>query len=123
MTDPLVWLPFDPSELGEAPQGLRYQVVDGDPLPDEGRDEVEFFVMPYRFAKADAEAISTMTNLRVVQTMTAGVEHVRSHVPDGVLLCNGRGIHDTSTAELVLALTLASLRGIPEFVREQDREE
>jgi phosphoglycerate dehydrogenase-like enzyme len=51
------------------------------------------------------------------------VEHIAPHVPDGVLLCNGRGIHDTSTAELVLALTLASLRGIPEFVREQDREE
>jgi phosphoglycerate dehydrogenase-like enzyme len=55
--------------------------------------------------------------------LTAGVEHIAPYVPDGVLLCNGRGIHDTSTAELVLALTLASLRGIPEFVREQDREE
>jgi phosphoglycerate dehydrogenase-like enzyme len=120
MTDPLVWLPFDPSELGDVPEGLRYQVVDGDPLPDEGRDEVEFFVMPYRFAKADAEAIGTMGNLRVVQTMTAGVEHVRPYVPEGVLLCNGRGIHDTSTAELAVALTLASLRGLPDHVRSQD---
>ena len=63
-----------------------------------------------------------MPRLRVVQTLTAGVEHIAPHVPDGVLLCNGRGIHDTSTAELALTLTLASLRGIPEFVREQDRE-
>ena len=34
-------------------------------------------------------------------------------VPDGVMLCNGRGIHDTSTAELALTLVLASLRGVP----------
>ena len=38
-------------------------------------------------------------------------------------LCNGRGIHDASTAELALTLTLASLRGIPGFVRAQDRGE
>jgi phosphoglycerate dehydrogenase-like enzyme len=61
-----------------------------------------------------------MSSLKVVQTMTAGVEHVRPHVPDGVLLCNGRGIHDASTAELAMTLMLASLRGVPGFVRAQD---
>jgi len=55
-----------------------------------------------------------------VQTLTAGVDHIRSVLPEGVVLCNGRGIHDTSTAELALTLILASLRGIPEFVRAQD---
>ena len=53
--------------------------------------------------------------------MSAGVEHIASYVPDGVTLANGRGIHDTSTAELTLTLILASLRGIPEFVRDQER--
>jgi phosphoglycerate dehydrogenase-like enzyme len=61
-----------------------------------------------------------MTSLKVVQTQTAGVEHVRPFVPDGVLLCNGRGIHDASTAELAMTLMLASLRGLPGFVRAQD---
>jgi phosphoglycerate dehydrogenase-like enzyme len=37
-----------------------------------------------------------------------------------VLLCNGRGIHDASTAELAMTLMLASLRGLPGFVRAQD---
>src|SRR5262245_35787868 len=64
-----------------------------------------------------------MTSLRVVQTLTAGVDNIRGRVPDGVTLCNGRGIHDTSTAELALTLTLASLRGVPGFVRAQDRRE
>ena len=38
-------------------------------------------------------------------------------------LCNARGVHDASTAELALTLILASLRGIPDFVRGQDSEE
>ena len=54
-----------------------------------------------------------------MQTLTAGVDHIRGQVPDGVLLCNGRGIHNASTAELALTLTLASLRGIPGFVADQ----
>ena len=62
-----------------------------------------------------------MTGLKVVQTLTAGVDNVRPLVPAGATLCNGRGIHDASTAELALTLVLASLRGIPEFVRAQER--
>lgn len=126
MTDarPLVWLPFDPAELGSPPTGLRYEVVvpsDGEPPP--SASEVEFYVPPYRFDPRDSEVITHLPRLKVVQTVTAGVDHVRPYLPDGVLLCNGRGIHDASTAELAVGLTLASLRGIPRFVRAQDRAE
>jgi phosphoglycerate dehydrogenase-like enzyme len=122
VTDPLVWLPFDPDLLDPAPAGLRYEVV----VPSGAEDvpasigEVELYVPPYRFSDADSALIPRMTSLKVVQTMTAGVEHVRPHVPEGVVLCNGRGIHDASTAELAMALVLASLRGVPGFVRAQD---
>nr|WP_297414206.1 2-hydroxyacid dehydrogenase [uncultured Nocardioides sp.] len=119
--EPLVWLPFDPELLGDPPAGLRYEVVDpGEEVPDSVAD-VEFYVPPYRFSSADVEVIARMKSLRVVQTQTAGVEHVRPFVPDGVVLCNGRGIHDASTAELAVTLMLASLRGIPGFVRAQDQ--
>jgi phosphoglycerate dehydrogenase-like enzyme len=121
-SEPLVWLPFEPEVLGEVPEGLRYQHVDPEDLPDTG-DEVELYVLPYRFRPADGEVLATLPNLKVVQTMSAGVEHIQRFVPEGVLLCNGRGIHDTSTAELALTLILASLRGVPEFVRAQDRSE
>jgi phosphoglycerate dehydrogenase-like enzyme len=122
VTDPLVWLPFDPELLDPAPAGLRYEVV----VPSDEADvpgsigEVEVYVPPYRFSELDSALIPRMSSLKVVQTMTAGVEHVRPHVPDGVLLCNGRGIHDASTAELAMTLMLASLRGVPGFVRAQD---
>lgn len=122
---PLVWLPFDADELGSPPGSLRYERF----LPEEhdgvpaSVSEVEFYVPPYRFSPSDYEMVAAMPRLKVVQTVTAGVDHVRPYVPEGVLLCNGRGIHDASTAELAVGLTLASLRGIPGFVRAQDRGE
>jgi phosphoglycerate dehydrogenase-like enzyme len=121
VTDPLVWLPFEPALLGEPPGGLRYELA----VPSEGvlpgsADEVAFYVPPYDFSPVDSEVMARMTSLEVVQTQTAGVEHIRPHVPDGVTLCNGRGIHDASTAELAMTLVLASLRGVPGFVRGQD---
>ena len=104
------------------PGSLRLEQIDPDDLP-ASADEVEFYVLAYRFRPADGEALSTLPKLRVVQTLTAGVEHIRGYVPEGVLLCNGRGIHDTSTAELAVGLTVSSLRGIPDFVRAQERAE
>jgi phosphoglycerate dehydrogenase-like enzyme len=118
--DPLVWLPFDPAELGEVPGGLRYEVVDPtEHVPDSVTD-VAFYVPPYDMGPRIGEVLPRMTSLQVIQTMSAGVDNVRGSVPPGVTLCNGRGIHDTSTAELALALTLSSLRGLPRFVRQQD---
>jgi phosphoglycerate dehydrogenase-like enzyme len=83
--------------------------------------DVRFYVPPYQVGPRVGEVLGQMTSLEVIQTLTAGVDNIRPHVPDGVLLCNGRGIHDTSTAELALTLTLSSLRGVPGFVRDQDR--
>ena len=74
---------------------------------------------PYDLGAEQGELLARMPRLKVVQTLTAGVDHIRGQVPEGVLLCNGRGIHNASTAELALTLTLASLRGIPGFVEDQ----
>ncbi|HEY6933025.1 MAG TPA: 2-hydroxyacid dehydrogenase [Marmoricola sp.] len=124
MSEPLVWLPFDPEDLGEVPAGLRYEVHrrGDDARARPSIRDVVFYVPPYESALSDSRLVRHMPSLRVVQTLTAGVEHIRPFVPEGVLLCNGRGIHDASTAELALTLTLASLRGIPGFVRAQDRQ-
>ncbi|HTW17029.1 MAG TPA: 2-hydroxyacid dehydrogenase [Nocardioides sp.] len=123
MSEPLVWLPFDPELLGDPPSGLRYEVVDPTESVPDSVTEVDFYVTPYQMGPAVGDVLPRMTGLQVVQTLSAGVDNVRSRVPAGVTLCNGRGIHDTSTAELTLALTLASLRGIPDFVRDQGRHE
>jgi phosphoglycerate dehydrogenase-like enzyme len=119
----LVWLPFDPAELGDPPSSFTYEVVDPTESMPASVSEVEVYVTPYAVGQKVAEVIPLMTSLRFVQTLTAGVDNIRPAIPPGVTLCSGRGIHDTSTAELVLTLVLSSLRGVPHFVRAQDRHE
>jgi phosphoglycerate dehydrogenase-like enzyme len=58
-----------------------------------------------------------MPALEVVQALTAGVDNVLPHLPPGVALCNAAGVHDASTAELAVGLTLASLRHLDDFAR------
>jgi len=116
----LAWLPFEPEELGDVPDGLDFEVfrADSEQTPP-GVERVELYVPDYTFARRVVEVIPKLSSLRVVQTLTAGVDHVRPWVPEGVTLCNARGVHDASTAELAVALMLASLRGFPTFVRAQ----
>ena len=49
--------------------------------------------------------------------LTAGVENFLPYVPEGVVLCNAAGVHDTSTAELAVALALASGRHLDHYAR------
>lgn len=78
---------------------------------------VELYVPPYIASTADLMMMRRMPALRIVQTLTAGVDHVLAHVPPGVTLCNAAGVHDASTAELAVGLMLASLRHLDEFAR------
>jgi phosphoglycerate dehydrogenase-like enzyme len=117
-----IWLSVPPGEIEGLPDGPDYSYWNGDGELPPGIDEVEFFVPPYMRGALAVPLLPRMRNLRVVQTLTAGVDAFLPHIPPGVTLCNARGVHDASTAELALTLTLASLRGIPRFVRGQDTE-
>ncbi|TIC83951.1 2-hydroxyacid dehydrogenase [Nocardioides sp. GY 10127] len=122
MSDPLVWLPFDPAELGAGlPTTLRYEQVDPREHVPDSVEDVAFFVAPYGMDPNVADAVPRMRSLQVLQVLSAGVDNVRGIVPEGVTLCNGRGIHDTSTAELALTLTLAGMNDVPGMVRDQQR--
>lgn len=116
-----VWVPYS-GVVGRLPAGLSVDVYDSGDEPPETVDEVEFYVAPYTFDLAPLELIKRMSALRVVQTQTAGYEHMLPYLPDGVTLCNAGGVHDTSTAELAVTLMLASLRGIPGFVHGRDQQ-
>jgi phosphoglycerate dehydrogenase-like enzyme len=88
------------------------------PIPPSAAD-VEFYVPSFFPSRASIAAVRQMPRLRVVQTLTAGVDWIRPHLPPGVLLCNARGAHDAATAEWVVAAMLGALRGFPGFAREQ----
>lgn len=122
MTHGLVLLPWPDhaAVLGTAVEGLEVEVYDGTAEPAEdvlGR--TTFYVPPYMGASRDLELMARMPRLRVVQTLTAGVDAVWPHLPDDVTLCNAAGVHDASTAELAVGLILASLRHLDEFARAQ----
>ncbi len=123
MTHGLVLLPWDDYEwaLGTAVEGLDAAVYDGsvDP-PEEVLGRTTMYVPPYLGSARDLELMARMPRLRVVQTLTAGVDGVWPHLPDGVTLCNAAGVHDASTAELAVGLILASLRHIDDFARAQE---
>lgn len=83
--------------------------------------DTEFWVPTYMFADPERRdaAFAAMPALRVVQLVSAGAEVWVGHVPPGVLLCDGRGVHGGSTAEWVLAAILSVLRDFPRFTRAQ----
>ncbi|MFD8390017.1 2-hydroxyacid dehydrogenase [Streptomyces sp. NPDC059680] len=120
-----VWLPIAPEEIEGLPEGPRYLFWDGaEEFPADPAD-CSFYVVPYmKPAGIGVRPLPEMTSVEVVQTLSAGTDHVQPglrHLRPGVRLCNARGVHEASTAELTLTLVLASLRGIPDFVRAQDR--
>ncbi|MER5218995.1 2-hydroxyacid dehydrogenase [Streptomyces flaveus] len=122
-----VWLPFDPADIDGLPEGLDYRFWDGEQDFPADPADCAFYVVPYmKSSEISVRPMAEMTSVRVVQTMSAGIDHVQPGLgllPKGVQLCNARGVHDASTAELTLTLILSSLRGVPDFVRGQDREE
>jgi phosphoglycerate dehydrogenase-like enzyme len=116
-----IWVPTQ--ELADALAGLDHAAVnvvapDGVSLPPSAAT-VEFYVPPFFPTAAAIAAMAQLPRLRVVQTLTAGVDKLLPHVPDGVALCNARGAHDASTAEWVVAAILASVREFPHFATEQ----
>jgi phosphoglycerate dehydrogenase-like enzyme len=60
-----------------------------------------------------------MPRLRVLQLTTAGYEGALEFVRPGVTLCNARGVHDASTAELAVGLAVAGRRGFAGFAQNQ----
>ncbi|MEN8650733.1 2-hydroxyacid dehydrogenase [Streptomyces sp. 21So2-11] len=122
-----VWLPFAADEIDGLPEGFNYHFWEGAESYPADPADCDFHVVPYlKGPEVAVRPLAAMTKVRVVQTLSAGIDHVLPGLGDlhaGVRLCNAKGVHEASTAELALALTLASLRGIPRFVHGQDKQE
>jgi phosphoglycerate dehydrogenase-like enzyme len=101
---------------------IRAHAVDPTAGPPSGEvAKAQVWVPPNGFPGVpDNGFLGGLPGLRLVQLQTAGAEKFIGRLPEGVLLCNARGAHTPSTAEWVMAATLAAQRGIPFFTREQD---
>lgn len=111
-----IWVPFKAAVdvLRDLPD-VECVVYDGtEPLPD-GVDEVEVWVPPLIPTERIPELLARMSRLRLLQTVTAGVDAYRPHLPEDVVLCNARGVHDAGTAEWAVGAMIAVLREFPGF--------
>ncbi|MFD4481777.1 2-hydroxyacid dehydrogenase [Streptomyces sp. NPDC058471] len=126
-----VWLPYAADEIEGLPPaadaGINYRFWDGGPDFPADPADCAFYAVPYlKGPEIAVRPLPEMTSVRAVQTLSAGVDQMQSglkFLAPGVQLCNAKGVHEASTAELTLALILASLRGIPRFVEGQRQED
>jgi phosphoglycerate dehydrogenase-like enzyme len=80
------------------------------------REHIDIVVPPYMVGNAVLAQLASVTT-RLVQSQLVGYDGVADVLPRGHVFANAASVHETSTAELTLALILAVQRGIPDFVR------
>ena len=85
------------------------------PQPD---DHIDLAVLPYTVSSAGLEALDP-TRLDAIQSQALGHDGVREALPAGITYCNAVGVHEESTAELGVALLLASQRNLDAYARER----
>ena len=103
------------------PDGVTLlRTADGDFTPD-ALSRITFYVPRYMAGRRALEPVRDMPNLRVLQVPNAGYDDAAAFVRPGMVLCNARGVHDESTAELAVALALAGRRGFAGFTADQHR--
>ena len=120
MSEHVVWTQWDDLNVPS-----KFKRLSPATTPTEAGDfsEVTFYVPTYLGGRPALELTKKMPNLKVLQVPNAGYDDALEFLRPGIALCNGRGIHDDSTAELAVGLTIASLRGFATFVRDQDKGE
>ncbi|MFC6356499.1 2-hydroxyacid dehydrogenase [Luethyella okanaganae] len=104
--------------VGDVPTGVELIVWNlSDAAP---RDRIDIVVPPYMGGPSPLARLAGVET-RLVQSQSIGYDGVADHLPAGHVFANAATVHETSTAELALALILAAQRGIPDFVRAAER--
>jgi phosphoglycerate dehydrogenase-like enzyme len=83
--------------------------------------EVEFLILPFFSARARS-VFQDLRGVKVIQSMMAGVDWIVPWLPKDVILCDGRGLHDISTSEWVLAAVLSHVKRFPRYRDLQNEE-
>lgn len=110
-------MPSDPGlaeAVGEV-DGVEFVPWDLDAPPP--RERIDIVVPPYWGGSKRLAALAQVET-RLVQWQSIGYDGVSRSLPEGIPLANAATVHETSTAELALALTLSAQRGIAEFVHD-----
>lgn len=116
----LVWLPPDlpPEALGPLPPVLELGVLPEPGAVGPGAGEVEVVVLSPGQRASLVEQLPRLGELRVVQTLNAGIDWVPA-LPPGVLLCNAGGVHDGPVADWTVGVILATGKRLPHLFEQQ----
>jgi len=111
--DVTVWIAHEDGLplMGPLPPNVTVRVLlAGDsPLPGPV-DGVRFWVPPFLSSGAAVAVAEKLPDLQVVQLLSAGADAWVGRLPEGVRLCDARGVHSSSTAEWTAAVILAHYR-------------
>ncbi|MGO2747039.1 2-hydroxyacid dehydrogenase [Microbacterium sp.] len=102
--------------IGALPDDVELEVWDlQSPAP---RERIDLVVPPYMGGGAFLDALEGV-DVGLVQSQSIGYDGVADRLPEGIPFANAASVHETSTAEIALALTLAAQRQLPRFVLAQ----
>lgn len=118
MKKQIVWTQWD-DLVG--PEGFEMLNPKTAPLDSSRIEDITFYVPSYMGGRNALLPILNMPNLQYLQLPNAGFDDAIEFLKPGVTLCNARGVHDMSTAELALGLTISSLRGFSHFQKMQQQ--
>lgn len=99
------------ADLSDDVEVIEWSVTEAAPVA-----SVDLVVLPYM---SDMSLLRHLDGVRtrLVQSQSIGYDGVAAALPTGHLFANAASVHETSTAELTVALILAVQRGIPDHVR------
>lgn len=106
--------------LGRLPKGV--EIIEWDMNGPAPTSSIDIVVPPYMRPRSILQLLDGVTT-RLVQSQVLGYDGVKEALPKGHVYANAATVHEASTAELTLALILASQRGIPDFVRAAEKGE
>jgi len=121
-TGAVLWVPpgIAPQHRALLPAEVEVREIPADGELPERLGRADMLVPHVRRSRLQ-QVLPRLDGLRVVQTLSAGVDRYLPLVPHGVTLCDAAGVHDLAVSEWVLAAILAMQRNLPLYVRQQDQ--
>ena len=101
------------------PDGITLLSPENFPLDTSDLSQIDMYVPSYMGGAKALSYAAQMPNLSILQMLNAGYDDALAYLRPGLTLCNARGVHDASTAELAVGLAIASRRGFIEFAADQ----
>lgn len=102
-------------DLEPLPEGVEVLVWEMDaPAP---RDRIDLVVLPYMSGTSGFTFLAGVET-QLVQGESIGYEGIAAKLPPGVVFANAATVHEASTAELAVGLTLAVQRHLDDFARD-----